>query len=44
MRGLITFGFIREEVIDLGGCAIIGNDCEPFVIHVKNKILALESR
>ena len=41
MRGLVTFCFIREEVIDLGGCTIIGNDCETLVIHVKDEILAL---
>ena len=36
-----TFCFIRQEVINLGRCTIVGDDIEPFVIHVKNEILAL---
>jgi hypothetical protein len=41
VRGFVTFSFICEEMIDLGGCTIIGNDCEAFIVHVKNEILAL---
>ena len=37
----VTFGFIRQEVIDFGRCTIIGNDVETFVIHIKNEVLAL---
>lgn len=39
----VTFCFVRQEVINLGGCTIVGDDIEPFVIHIKNKILALTS-
>ena len=39
----VTFCFVRQEVINLGSCTIVGDDIEPFVIHVEYEILALTS-
>lgn len=38
-----TFCFVRKEVINLGGCTIVGDDIKTFIIHVKDEILALTS-
>lgn len=38
----LTLSFIGKEVIDLAGCAVVGDNSEAFVIHVENEILALE--
>ena len=36
-----AFRLISEESVNLARCTIVGNDCEPFVVHVQDKILAL---
>ena len=40
-RSESTFGFICKEVVHLRGCTVVGDDVEAFIIHIKNKILAL---
>lgn len=41
VRGERTFGFVCKEVINLCGCAVVSDNVETFVIHIKNEILAL---
>ena len=38
----LTLSFIGKEVVNLAGCAIVGDNSEAFVIHVENEILALK--
>ena len=37
-----AFRFVPQEIINLGGCTIVCDNIETFVIHIKNKILALD--
>jgi hypothetical protein len=41
VRGECTLCFVRKEVINFRGCAIVSDDVETFVVHIENKILAL---
>lgn len=38
-----TLGFICKEVVHLGGCSVVGDNIEAFIVHIKNEVLALWS-
>ncbi len=38
-----TFGLIGQEVVNLLGRAVVGDDVEALVVHVQNQVLALRT-
>ena len=37
----LTLGLMGEEIINLGGGPVVGNDVEALVVDVQNEVLAL---
>lgn len=40
-RSLQTLGFVSEEIVNLGGGSVVGNDGEALVVDVQDEVLAL---
>lgn len=40
-RREITLGLVRQEVVNLAGGAVVRNNGEALVVHVKNQVLTL---
>ena len=38
---MVTFCLIGKEVVNFGGCTIVGDDNEAFIVHVEDQILTL---
>lgn len=40
----LTFGFVGEEIVNLGGGSVVGNNGEALIVDVQNEVLTLSKR